>query len=392
MNLNSRTVKIVNPLLENRHHELRAKVKAFAENEVKPIAAELDRKGEFSKDLTKKMGALGLFGMNIPGSYGGHGLDTLSYIIAVEELARIDGSQAATVASHNSLGIGPIYKFGTEEQKKKYLPQLVSGDKLWAFGLTEPNAGSDSRGTESKAELYNGQWIINGYKQFITNSASDLAAGATIQVITDEKDGKKELSTILIERDTEGYSCERITNKMMWRSADTGRLYFNNCKVPEKNILGERGKGSHIMLETLDSGRLSIAAMGLGLAQGALEQAIDYSKKREQFGRQIYKFQSIAFKLAEMDTKVELARNLLYKACWMKDKGLPFGKEAAMAKLYCSEIAKEVADEAVQVHGAYGLFKDMDIERFYRDQRILQIGEGTSEILKLVISRHMGLK
>ncbi len=392
MNLNNHTVKIVNPLLENRHHELRTRVRSFAEKEIKPIAAELDSKGEFSKDLTKKMGELGLFGMNIPDAYGGHGLDTLSYIIAVEELARIDGSQAATVASHNSLGIGPIYKFGTEEQKKKYLPLLVSGEKLWAFGLTEPNAGSDSRGTESRAKLENGEWIINGYKQFITNSASDLSAGATIQVITDEKDGKKELSTILIERDTEGYSCERITNKMMWRSADTGRLYFNNCKVPENNILGERGKGSYIMLETLDSGRLSIAAMGLGLAQGALEQAMVYSKKREQFGRPIYKFQSIAFKLAEMDTKVELARNLLYKACWMKDQGLPFGKEAAMAKLYCSETAKEVADEAVQVHGAYGLFKDMDIERFYRDQRILQIGEGTSEILKLVISRHMGLK
>lgn len=385
-------VKYINPLLENKHHELRDKVRAFAENEVRPVAAKLDEKGEFSVELTKKMGKLGLFGMNIPASYGGQDLDTLSYIIAVEELARIDASQAATVASHNSLGIGPIYYFGNEAQKQKYLPQLVSGDKLWAFGLTEPNAGSDSRGTESKAKLVDNEWVINGYKQFITNSASVLSAGATIQVITGEKDGEKELSTIIIDRQTEGYSCEKITNKMMWRAADTGRLYFKNCRVPEENLLGERGKGSQIMLETLDSGRLSIAAMGLGLAQGALELAIDYAKKREQFGRPIYKFQSIAFKLAEMDTRVELARNMLYKACWMKDANLPFGKEAAMAKLYCSEIAKEVADEAVQIHGAYGLFKDMEIERFYRDQRILQIGEGTSEILKLVISRHLGLK
>lgn len=385
-------MSIINPLLKKEHNEIREKVRLFAENEVRPVAAKLDVHGEFSVELTKKMGQLGLFGMNLPATYGGHELDTLSYIIAVEELARIDGSQAATVASHNSLGISPIYKFGSEQQKQKYLPQLISGEKLWAFGLTEPNAGSDSRGTESKAVLENGQWVINGYKQFITNSASELSVGATIQVITGEYDGKKELSTILVERDTEGYSCEKITNKMMWRAADTGRLYFNNCRVPEHNLLGERGKGSQIMLETLDSGRLSIAAMGLGLAQGALELAIEYAKKRQQFGRPIYKFQAITFKLAEMDMKVELARNMLYKACWLKDSNLPFGKEAAMAKLYCSEVAKEVADEAVQIHGAYGLFKDMEIERFYRDQRILQIGEGTSEILKLVISRHMGLK
>ncbi len=384
-------MKIINPLTNSQHDELREKVRHFAETEVRPVASILDEKGEFSVELTKRMGDLGLFGINIPGNYGGSGLDTLSYIIAVEELARIDGSQAATVAAHNSLGIAPIFKFGTEEQKQKYIPSLVTGDKLWAFGLTEPNAGSDSRGTESSATLENGQWVINGYKQFITNSAGDLSAGATVQVITGEKDGKKELSVILVDRDTEGYSCERITNKMMWRAADTGKIFMKNCRVPESNLLGERGKGAHIMLETLDSGRLSIAAMGLGLAQGAMELAIDYSHKRHQFGRPINKFQAIAFKIAEMDTKIELARNLLYKACWMKDQGMPFGKEAAMAKLYTSEIAREVADEAVQVHGAYGLFKDTEIERFYRDQRILQIGEGTSEILKVVISRHLGL-
>jgi alkylation response protein AidB-like acyl-CoA dehydrogenase len=384
-------VRIINPLTNKQHDELREKVRDFAEKEIKPVAAELDEKNEFSVKLTNRMGQIGLFGMNIPKKYGGHELDTLSYIIAVEELARIDGSQAATVAAHNSLGIGPLYKFGNEEQKQKYIPQLIDGTKLWAFGLTEPNAGSDSRGTESKAELKDGNWVINGYKQFITNAASDISYGATIQVITGEKDGKKELSTIIVERNTEGYSCELINNKMMWRAADTGKLFFKNCVVPESNLLGERGKGSQIMLETLDSGRLSIAAMGLGLAQGAMELAYDYSKKRQQFGRPIHKFQAISFKLAEMDLKIELARNLLYKACWLKDNGHPFGKEAAMAKLYTSEIAKEVADEALQVHGAYGLFKNSEIERFYRDQRILQIGEGTSEILKVVISRHMGL-
>jgi short-chain 2-methylacyl-CoA dehydrogenase len=380
------------PTVNKQHEILRAKIRSFAEDEVKPLAKNLDEKSEFSVDLTKKMGKLGLFGMTIPEKYGGKNLDILSYIIAVEELARVDASQAATLASHNSLGIAPIYKFGTEEQKQKFIPPLCSGEHLWAFGLTEETAGSDSRGTKCKAELQDGEWMINGKKIFITNSASELSCGATIQVITGDSDGKKELSVLLVPRDTRGYSTEKISNKMMWRAADTGKIFFKDCKIPAGNLLGERGQGSQIMLDTLDSGRLSIAAMGLGLAQGAMEMAVKYAKKREQFGRPIFKFQTVSFKLAEMDTKIELARNMLYKACWLKDTGKPFGKEAAIAKLYCSEIAKSVADEALQVHGAYGLFKDYDIERFYRDQRILQIGEGTSEILKLVISRHMGLR
>jgi alkylation response protein AidB-like acyl-CoA dehydrogenase len=234
--------------------------------------------------------------------------------------------------------------------------------------------------------------VINGSKIFITNSASPLAAGATLQVATGEKDGRKELTVILVDRNTPGYSCEPITNKMVWRAADTGRLFFNNMRVPVANTLGEVGHGPHIMLETLDSGRLSIAAMGLGLAQGAFEMALDYASKRVQFGKPIMKYQAVSFKLSDMALKIELARNLLYKACWQKDQKLPFGKEAAMAKLYCSEIAKEVADEALQIHGAYGMVRDSPIERFYRDQRILQIGEGTSEILRLVISRHIGIK
>lgn len=382
---------IENVLLTEQHKELRLKVRVFAEKEVKPIAAELDEKGLFSVDLTKKMGKMGLLGINIPKEYGGLELDTLSYIIAVEELARIDGSQAATVAAHNSLGIAPINKYGTEVQKKKFLPLLVTGERLWAFGLTETNAGSDSRATETTAELKNDKWHINGAKIFITNSASDASYGSSIQAITGIKDNKKELSVILVERSTSGYSCERINNKLMWRAADTGIISFKNCEVPKENILGKQGEGPHIMLETLDSGRLSIAAMGLGLAQGAFELAMKYAQERKQFNQTISKFQAISFKLAEMNMKIDVARNYLYHCCWLKDNNKPFGREAAIAKLYTSEIAKEIADEALQIHGAYGLMKSSEIERFYRDQRILQIGEGTSEILKLVISRKIGL-
>jgi short-chain 2-methylacyl-CoA dehydrogenase len=376
-------------LLTKNHHLLRQKVRDFAENEIRPVAAELDEQGIFSNELTKKIGKLGLFGMNLPDKYGGSNLDTLSYIIAVEELARVDSSQAATLAAHNSLGIGPIYSYGTEEQKNKYLPLLTAGNHLWAFGLTEPNAGSDAKATETTAVINDNHWNINGSKIFITNSASDLSMGATIHLVTNNDGGKKEISTILVDRSSDGYHCERISNKMVWRAADTGRLTFSNCKVPKNNLLGKLGDGLHIMLETLNSGRLSIAAMGLGLAQGAFEIALKYAQNRHQFGQAIAKFQAIAFKLAEMEMKIELTRNYLYHCCWLKDNNHPFSREAAIAKLYASEVAKEVADEALQIHGAYGLFKNNEIERFYRDQRILQIGEGTSEILKLVISKSL---
>lgn len=362
-------------------------VRDFAEREIKPLARDLDETGQFSVELTKKMGELGLFGMFLPEKYGGQALDTLSYIIAVEEIARIDSSQAATLAAHNSLGIGPIYYYGTDEQKERLLPKLCTGENLWAFGLTEADAGSDSRATKTSAKLENGQWIINGSKIFITNGASKLAAGAAVQTVSDLVNDKKIFTTILVERGAEGFSQIPMHDKMMWRASDTAEFYFDNCKVPEENILGKIGQGSKIMLSTLDNGRLSIAAMGLGLAQGALEMAIQYSKERHQFGKPINRFQAISFTIADMATKVELARNLLYKACWLKDNNKPFGKEAAMSKLYCSEIAKEVADAAVQIHGGYGLMKDYPIERFFRDQRILQIGEGTSEIQRLVISR-----
>lgn len=369
---------------------LRKSVRHFAEREIKPLAKQLDEEAHFSPELTQKMGQLGLLGINVSAKYGGHEMDTLSYIIAVEELARIDGSQAATVAAHNSLGIGPLEYYGTKEQKSKYLPPLCSGEALWAFGLTEPDAGSDSRGTRTTARLEDGYWIINGSKIFITNGSSEMSAGVTVQAVTDNHHGKKEFTTIIVEKGTPGFTSRAMHGKMMWRASDTAEMFFDECRVPFENMLGKRGEGSKIMLSTLDNGRLSIAAMGLGCAQGAYEMALAYSKERKQFGHSISKFQAIAFKLADMATKIELARTLLYKACWLKDNHLPFAKEAAMSKLYCSEIAKEVTDEAVQIHGGYGLMKDYDIERFYRDQRLLQIGEGTSEIQRLVISRHIG--
>ena len=377
--------------LTEEQQMIRETVRDFAEREIKPVAKELDEKSEFSYDLTRKMGELGLFGMTLPEKYGGQGLDTLSYVIAVEEIARIDSSQAATLAAHNSLGVGPLYNYGNEEQKMKYLPGLCTGGSLWGFGLTEPNAGSDSRGTKTTAILENGEWVINGSKIFITNGACDISIGSTVQAVTKTfENGKKEFSTIIVDKGTPGFRQVSMHGKMMWRASDTAELYFDDCKVPEENLLGKIGDGSKIMLSTLDSGRLSIGAMGLGCAQGAFELALQYANERKQFGKPIIKFQVNAFKLADMATKIELARNLLYKACWLKDNSKPFGKEAAMAKLYCSEIAREVADEAVQIHGGYGLMKDYDIERFYRDQRLLQIGEGTSEIQRLVISRFIG--
>ena len=377
-------------MIPTEEHELvRRSVRDFAEKEIKPVARELDKHEKFSLELTKRMGEMGLFGMVVSPDYGGHGMDYLAYIIAVEEVARIDGSQAATVAAHNSLGIGPLYQFGTEEQKKKYLPALCTGEALWAFGLTEAEAGSDSRGTKTTATLENNEWKINGSKIFITNGATDITHGATVQAISGESNGKKEYSTVIVEQDTPGFEAISMHDKLCWRASNTSQLFFDNCRVPEENLLGKRGQGSKIMLETLDGGRLSIAAMGLGCAQGAYEMAIRYAKEREQFGKPLTQFQAISFKLADMATKIELGRNLLYKACWLKDNGKPFAKEAAMAKLYCSEIAKEVSDESVQVHGGYGLMGEYDIERFYRDQRILQIGEGTSEIQRLVISRHI---
>jgi alkylation response protein AidB-like acyl-CoA dehydrogenase len=337
------------------------------------------------------MGDLGLFGMTVPSEYGGHGLDYLSYIIAVEELARVNGSQAATVAAENSLGIGPLYYFGTEEQKRRFLPDLCRGTKLWGFGLTEPSAGSDAGGSKTTARLEGDRWIINGSKIFITNAGSPMTAGSTIQCITGIRpDGSKEVSCILVEQDAPGFTTRAMHRKMVWRASNTAELYFDNVSVPRENLLGTRGQGFHQMLETLDSGRLSIAAMGLGGAQGAFEAALAYARERRQFGKPIAQFQANAFKLADMAMEIETTRNLLYKACWLRDQNRPFRKEAAMAKLWASEVMRRVTHAAVQIFGGYGLMEEYPVARFYRDQRLLEIGEGTSEVQRLVISRLLG--
>ncbi|MFO7751941.1 MAG: acyl-CoA dehydrogenase family protein [Desulfobacteraceae bacterium] len=377
--------------LSKEQEMIRKEVRKFARKEIAPVAGELDENEEFSPDLTRKMGEIGLFGMFVSDEYEGQGMDYISYIIAVEEVARVDGSQAATIAAGNSLGIGPLYYFGTEEQKKKYLPKLCNGEGLWGFGLTEPTAGSDAGGSQTTARLEGDEWVINGSKIFITNAACEMTLGVTVQAKTGTREnGKPEYSCFLVEKGTPGFKAVEMHKKMMWRASNTAELYFDDVRVPKENILGRKGDGFHQMLKTLDGGRLSIGSMGLGGAQGAYEAALKYAKERNQFNQPISKFQAIAFKLADCAMEIECARNLLYKACWLKDNKRAFEKEAAMAKLYCSEVMSRVADHAVQIHGGYGLMKENDVERFYRDQKLLEIGEGTSEIQRLVISRYIG--
>jgi alkylation response protein AidB-like acyl-CoA dehydrogenase len=377
--------------LTKEQEMIRREVRRFAEKEIAPVAAELDKKELFSSDLTRKMGDIGLFGMFVGEAYDGQEMDYLSYIIAVEEIARIDGSQAATIAAGNSLGIGPIYYFGTELQKKKYLPTLCRGQGLWGFGLTEPTAGSDAGGSKTTAIKEGDNWIINGSKIFITNAAADITTGVTVQAVTGERpNGKPEYTCFLVESGTKGFKAVEMKEKMMWRSSNTAELFFDDVVVPAENMLGQKGDGFHQMLQTLDGGRLSIGAMGLGGAVGAYDLALKYAQGREQFGQPISKFQAIAFKLADSATEIECGRNLLYKACWLRDRKRPFAKEAAMAKLYCSELMGRVANHAVQIHGGYGLMKEYAVERFYRDHKLLEIGEGTSEVQRLVISRYIG--
>jgi alkylation response protein AidB-like acyl-CoA dehydrogenase len=378
--------------LTEEENLLRQAVRDFAEREIAPLAEELDEREEFSVELTRKMGELGLLGCFVPTRYGGSEMGYTSYAIAVEELARVDGSQAATIAAGNSLGIGPIYYYGTEPQREEWLPKLCSGEMLAAFGLTEPNAGSDAGASRTRAELDGDHWIINGSKIFITNGATPLTGVVIVQAVTGgERTGKPELSCLIVPRDAPGFTAREMKKKMMWRASNTAELFFDDCVVPKENLLGKRGDGFHQMLSTLDRGRLAIAAMGLGGSQGAFEMALEYANSRVQFGRPIASFQTIAFKLADMATEIELARNLLYKACWLCDENRRFSKEAAMAKLYCSEVMHRCVDHAVQIHGGYGLMKEYKIERFYRDQRLLEIGEGTSEIQRIVIARNIGV-
>ena len=367
-------------------------VREFAETEIAPVARELDEKETFSIELTRKMADLGLLGCFVPEKYGGSHMGYIAYAIVVEELARIDGSHAATIAAGNSLGIGPLYYYGNEKQKQEWLPKLCAGQYLAAFGLTEPEAGSDAGSSKTTAELKKDKWIINGRKIFITNSACPITGVIIVQAVTGRLEGgKPEISCIIVPANSPGFTAKEMKGKLMWRASNTGELFFDDCTVPSENLLGKRGDGFHQMLATLDGGRLSIAAMGLGGSQGAFETALDYANNRIQFGRPVSSFQINAFKLADMALEIDVARNFLYKACWLKEQDRPITREAAMAKLFCSEVMRRCVHHAVQLHGGYGLMKDFKIERFYRDQRLLEIGEGTSEILRIVIARHIGV-
>jgi short-chain 2-methylacyl-CoA dehydrogenase len=377
----------VNFDLSDEHELIRRTVREFAEERIAPVAEELDREHRFPYELVADVAELGLMGIPFPEEYGGAGGDTLSYAITIEELTRIDSSMAITVAAHTSLGAMPIFLFGTEEQKREWLPDFASGKKLAAFGLTEPGAGSDAAATRTRAELRDGSWVVNGSKIFITNAGTDLSACVTITART----GEDEISNLIVPNGTPGYEISAPMRKMGWRASDTRELSFRDCAVPEANLLGERGRGFQQFLEILDGGRISIAAMGLGLAQGAYELATRYAQEREQFGQPIAKFQAIRFKLADMATEIEAARQLVYKAAWLKDQARPFAQAAAMAKLFTGELAHRVANHALQIHGGYGFMDEYAISRFYRDQKVLEIGEGTNEIQRLVIARELGL-
>jgi len=366
---------------------VRGTVREFATTQVAPIADEIDRDGRFPYELVAELAALGLMGMPIPEEYGGAGADTVSYAIAVEELARVDSSVAITVAAHTSLGTMPIFLYGTDEQKGEWLPRLASGQALAAFGLTEPGAGSDAAATLTRAELRDGSWVINGSKIFITNAGTDITACVTITART----GEDEISTIVVPNGTPGYDLSPPLQKLGWRASDTRALTFADCAVPEANLLGERGRGFQQFLEILDGGRISVAAMGVGLAQGAYDLAFAYAKERHQFGRPIAKFQAVQFALADMATEIEAGRQLVHRAAWLKDAGKPFGLAAAQAKLYTGLLSNRAVNAALQIHGGYGFMDDYAISRLYRDQKILEIGEGTNEVQRMVIARLLGV-
>jgi short/branched chain acyl-CoA dehydrogenase len=365
-------------------------VRDFARSEVAPVAEELDREHRFPYEIVAKLGELGLMGIPFPEEYGGGGADTLSYALALEELARIDASVCITVAAHTSLGTMGIYLWGSEEQKREWLPELCSGRKLAAFGLTEPEAGSDAGNTRTTARLDEGEWVINGAKQFITNSGTDITGCVTITAVTAESGGRKEISNIIVPNGTPGYVIGEAYRKMGWNASDTRPLAFEECRVPESNLLGPRGDGFKQFLHLLDGGRIGVAAMGVGMAQGALDEALSYAKERKAFGQPISKFQAIQAKIADISAEIEAARLLTYKAALLKDRAESFTLTAAQAKLKTGRLAVRACEEAVQIHGGYGYIEEYPVCRFYRDAKVLTIGEGTDEVQQMVIARQLG--
>jgi butyryl-CoA dehydrogenase len=364
----------------------------FAREVVAPQAEALDREAAFPYEIVTQMADLGLLGLPFPEEYGGAGADTVSYALAVMELARIDASVAITLAAHVSLGASPFYLFGSEEQKQEFLVPLARGAQLWGFGLTEPGAGSDAGATQTRADLRDGRWIINGTKAFITNAGTDITGGTTITAVTGvEPGGRKEISNLIVPQGTPGFTRSKKYNKMGWRASDTRELSFADAAVPETHLLGPRGRGLRQFLTILDGGRISVAALSVGLAWGAYDEALKYAKTRIAFGQPISKFQAIQFKLADMLVEIEHARIMVLKAAWEKDAGRDFAMTASLAKLFSGEISRRVVNEAVQIHGGYGFMDEYPVSRMYRDQKINEIGEGTNEVQRLVIARLMGL-
>ncbi len=372
--------------LPDEHRALRESVRDFARQEVAPVAEELDRDKRFPYELVAQMGELGWMGIPFPEEVGGAGGDSLGYALAVEELARVDSSVAITMCAHTSLGTQPVFLFGSDEQKQRLLPDLCAGRRLGAFGLTEPESGSDAGNTRTRARRENGGWVIDGAKQFITNAGTDISGHVAITART----GENEISNLVVDNGTPGYEQGAPYRKLGWNASDTRPLAFTDCHVPDENLLGPRGHGFKQFLQILDIGRIGVAAMGVGLAQGALDQALDYARGRRAFGRPISKFQTIQAKLADLSTEIEAARLLTYKAAWLKDMGRTFTLTAAQAKLKTGRLAVRAAEEAVQVHGGYGCIEEYPVSRFYRDAKILTIGEGTDEVQQIVIARALG--
>ena len=377
--------------LSDEQRLLRDTVREFARAEVAPVAEELDRTKSFPYEIVAKLGELGLMGIPFPPEYGGGGADTLSYALAVEELARIDSSVCITMAAHTSLGTMPIYLWGSDEQKSEWLPRLCSGERLASFGLTEPEAGSDAGNVRTTARLEDGEWIVNGAKQFITNSGTEISGVVAITAVTGSDDrGRKEISNILVPTGTPGYEAGEPYRKMGWNASDTRPLSFEDCRLPESALLGRRGEGFKNFLHILDGGRIGVAAMGVGLAQGALDEALAYAKERKAFGQPISKFQTIQAKLADLSAQIEAARLLTWRAALEKDAGQSFTLTAAQAKLITGRLAVRATEEAVQIHGGYGFIEEYPVCRFYRDAKILTIGEGTDEVQQMVIARALG--